>query len=350
MNISWIHAIHGFKTALAAVLAYLVTVGFDLELGYWAVISTVIVMQVYVADSVALCLYRFSGTLVGALMGTVVLMVIPDSPMAVGAALFVTIGFCSFLTFHKPRYRMAAITVVILVMTGMHADNTILFGLSRVFEILIGILSAFLVSVLVFPRTRAGALTQRLESQSKVCSEKCVFLVDAFIRHQENVADTLVDDLVKEVWDNHELLLKIRQHEALIFHGKLRGDHSQKVWILNRFAEHLRNMVRALNAMEGGGHDILLSKELGALARESGRFLILLVKGQNPCPKNLESRITVLDSKLTGLREKGLIRRFDSKRLVQVFSFYSSLLYLAEDLVSGAKNFNNGPDPFKAPK
>ncbi|WP_022665788.1 FUSC family protein [Desulfospira joergensenii] len=338
MNFSPTHAIHGFKTAFAAVLAYTITSFFHLELGHWAVISTVIVMQIYVADSVALCLYRFSGTILGALIGTLVILIIPETPLFMGIALFFTIGFCSFLTCYKPRYRMAAITAVILIMTGVHAENIVLFGLSRVFEISIGILSAFLVSVLIFPRRGVDVLMEKLESQSKACSEKCRILVDAFTAGQKNVEETLVDELVKDVWGNHELLQKVNQHEALIYHKNVNTDLSDKVSIMSRSAEHLRNMVRTLNVLDGNGYDIILSKELKDLAEESGKTLELLMKNQPlPAVIPLEDRVKALDTGLLNLREKGLIRRFDSKRLVQVFSFYSSLLYFAEDILAKAK-------------
>jgi len=60
---------HGLKTGIAAVLAYGLACLFHLKYGYWAALSAVIVMQVYVADSVQMCLYRFSGTAVGAVIG-----------------------------------------------------------------------------------------------------------------------------------------------------------------------------------------------------------------------------------------------------------------------------------------
>lgn len=155
MSILSIHINHGLKTASAAVLAYAVTAALDLEFGYWAVISAVIVMQVYVADSVEMCLYRLSGTVIGAFLGVLVILVIPQSPFFIGVALFLSIGICSFLTRYKKRYRMAAIPVVIVVMTGLQTQDAWLFGMARVLEIGIGILCAFAVSVLVFPQRKA---------------------------------------------------------------------------------------------------------------------------------------------------------------------------------------------------
>ena len=133
-----------------------------------------------------MCLYRLSGTVSGALIGVAVLAVTPGSPFFIGLALFITIGICSFLTRYKPRYKMAAITVVIVVMTGAHADNIINFGLSRVSEICIGILCAFAVSVFIFPRRKIDVLKSRLILQAKACSEKCSVLVKAFIVDPEN--------------------------------------------------------------------------------------------------------------------------------------------------------------------
>ncbi|WP_300460787.1 FUSC family protein [Desulfobacula sp.] len=338
MNISSTHVIHGLKTALAAVLAYATTMLLNLEFGHWAVISTVIVMQIYVADSIEMCLYRLSGTTVGAILGVLVLFVTPPNSIFIGVALFMTIGICSFLTRYKTRYRMAAITVVIIVMTGIDVENIFIFGLFRVFEIAIGILCAFVISVLVFPKRRVDVLMERLESQSLECTKKCCVLVDAFISKQQNVEGTLVDDLVRDVWENHSLLQKINQHEAMIYRKKLNIKFSDKVSLMNRSVEHLRNMVRTLNSLDDDGYDIIMSPELKKLAEESGKTLSATMKNEFLVTTNkLENMVTDLDIKLLNIRKEGLIRRFDSKKLIQVFSFYSSLQYFAEDILAGAK-------------
>jgi uncharacterized membrane protein YgaE (UPF0421/DUF939 family) len=338
MNISSTHVIHGLKTAFAAVLTYAITTFLNLEFGYWAVISAVIVMQVYVADSVEMCLYRLSGTAAGALLGVLVILVIPKTEFFIGIALFVTIGICSFLTRYKTRYRMAAITVGIILLTGIDAENIFMFGLSRVFEIFIGILCAFAISVFIFPQRRVDVLMDKLETQSKECSEKCCILVNAFISRQQNVEETLVDELVRDVWDNHAVLQKIRQHEALIYHKKFNRAFPGKVALMSHSVEHLRNMVRTLNSLEGNGYDIIMSLELEKLAEESGKTLVRLMKNEPlPMKNNLEDMVTDLDIKLLNIRKEGLIRRFDLTRLIQVFSFYSSLLYFAEDILAGTR-------------
>jgi uncharacterized membrane protein YgaE (UPF0421/DUF939 family) len=339
LSISSTHIIHGFKTALAAVLAYAATIVLNLEFGHWAVITAIIVMQVYVADSVEMCLYRFSGTLIGAVLGVVVILFIPKTSFFVGLALFVIIGICAFLTRYKTRYRLAAITTTIIFMTGLHAPNIFVFGTYRVIEICIGIFCAFGVSVLIFPKRSLDVLRQQLESQALICSDKCSLLVNAFIARQKNVEETLVDDLLKDVWGNHALLEKISRHEALMYKKKFNENFLIKVTVMSRSAEHLRNMVRALNSLEEDGCEIIMSPELKKLAKESGKALVMLMKNEMS-PGNeadLEAVVGTLEEKLLKVRREGLIRRFDSKRLIQVFSFYSSLLYFAEDILSGIK-------------
>lgn len=338
MTIRSTHVIHGLKTGLAAVLSYSIITFLNLELGHWAVISSVIVMQIYVADSVEMCLNRFTGTLLGAALAVLVILVLPKNNAFIGMALFAATGLCSFLTHFKTRYRMAGITVVIVVMTGMDAENIFMFGMSRVFEICIGILCAFAVSVLIFPKRRVDHLYEKLHLQSKECAQKCCMLVDAFVSKQQNVSEALVDELVKDVWENHAVLQKIHQNEAVIYHKKYNKNFSNKVSLLNRSVEHLRNMVRALNSLDGEGYDIILSQEMQKIAKESGTTLIEVMK-KDPVLRidNLEKMLDHLDEKLLSLRKEGLIRRFDSKRLIQVFSFYSSLQYFAQDILAGAK-------------
>ena len=335
-KISSTHLAHGFKTAFAAVLAYAITWFLNFKFGYWAVISAVIVMQVYVADSVEMCLYRFSGTLIGACLGVFAILVIPKTPFFIGAALFVTIGLCSFLTRYKTRYRMAAITVVIVIMTGLHSHNIIFVGLSRVFEICIGILCAFFVSILIFPKRKLDVLRENLKMQAEQCAEKCCLLVKAFTEKQRNINDALMDDLVKNVWDNHALLEKIRRNESIIYRKKFNENFPVKISVINRCVEHLRNMIRALNFIDTPGYEIIMSKELEDLAEKSGKALMMLMRNDILSAGNdLESMMKSIDIKLLNIRKEGLTRRFDTKKLVQVFSFYSSMIYFAEDILAG---------------
>ena len=340
MKPSTVHMIHGFKTALAAIIAYTVTAIFNLEFGYWAVISTVIVMQVYVADSIEICLYRLSGTLIGAALGVCVMLIVPPTPIWIGAALFVTIALCAFLTRYKTRYRMAAITVVIIIMTGFAEPNILIFGISRVIEIGLGIVCAFAVSVLVFPRRKADVLRLRLSDQARDCNDLGLILVKAFIQKQAHVDETPVDNLVNEVKENQSFFLNVHRHEARLY--KLGENFQARVFLMGRTVENLRTMTRILNGLDGLGHDIIMAGELEEIAVTAGQTLKDLNTGKCIADtQKLSHLIQNLDKRLNDIRKEGLTTRFDIKRLVQVFSFYNSLKYYAEDILAGRGQEND---------
>ncbi len=336
MKPSSIHLIHGFKTALATVACYGVTQVFNLEFGYWAVISTVIVMQVYVADSIDMCLYRLSGTLIGAALGAGVMLLVPHTPVWMGVALFVTTGSCAFLTLYKTRYRMAAITAVIIILTGVANEHIIGFTLFRVLEIGIGIICAFLVSVMVFPRRRIDALTSRLLSQAEKCSQLGQDLVQAFVEKQQHIDESLVKALVAESRENQAFLVNIHRHEVRLYH--LDGGFQTGVFLMTRTVENLRNMARILNSLEPEGHHIIMAQEMAQIAKRAGQVLVALnVEPGAADTQKLADAIDQMDHRLFDIRKEGLTARFDLKRLLQVMSFYNSLKYYAQDILEAAR-------------
>jgi hypothetical protein len=134
--------------------------------------------------------------------------------------------------------------------------------------------------------------------------------VDAFISKQQNVKETFVDELVRDVWENHSLLQKINQHKAIIYRKKFNKNFLDRVSLMNRSVEHLRNMVRTLNSLNDDGYDIIMSLELKKLAEESGKTLSTIMRNESLSATNhLESMVIDLDKKLSNIREEGLIQK-----------------------------------------
>ncbi len=337
------HWLHGIKTAIAAGLCYGITTFYGLEYGYWAVISTVIVMQVYVADSIRMCIYRLSGTIIGALMGIGSLLYFPDTMLGRLFAVLLPVGICSFMTHYNPRYRMAAITAVIVIMTGFTAPDKVGFGFDRIIEIAIGICCAFVVSVLILPVRVVDVLKENIRNQARECCEKYDILTQAFLNGQKPVDETLLEDLTRKVWKNHELFQSIKQHEALIYHKKFSKNMKMIISTMDKVVEHLRTMARTLNVTEEAGFEIIMEKELIVLATESKAALLALVENQgSPGPgltgtDQLSLAIAATEDRLHTLRSQGVTTRFDLHKLEQFYSFYHSMHYLAEDLVAAAE-------------
>ncbi len=329
-----VHWIHGIKTALATGLCLGITTLYNLDYGYWAVITTVIVMQVYVADSIQMCLYRFSGTIIGALLGIASILIFPDTLPCHFPAVMIPVGILSFMTHYNTRYRMAAITAVIIIMTGFSMPHQVSFGFFRIVEIAIGLFCAFVVSVLVFPVRLVDLLNENLRQQALECCEKYDILVAAFLNGQTPVDRDLLAPLGRKVWKNHELFENIRHHEALIYHKKFSKNLKTIVATMDTVIEHLKTMARSLNVTKATGFDILMKNELRGLAQASKQALTAMVENApDHGIQALANAIERTENRLHELRSRGVTTRFDLHKLVQVYSFYHSMHCLAQDLM-----------------
>jgi uncharacterized membrane protein YccC len=134
---------------------------------YWAVLSSVIVIQGSVGGSVRAGLYRLAGTVGGAFWGAVVAGLLPhNNPRALAIALLVAVAPLSVVTAFRIDYRVAPITAIIVLMgAALQQAAPFSAALERVFEITLGSAVAVVVALFLFP-ARAHALFARSVSEA----------------------------------------------------------------------------------------------------------------------------------------------------------------------------------------
>ncbi|SDB05626.1 Fusaric acid resistance protein family protein [Desulfonatronum thiosulfatophilum] len=332
------HLRHGLKTGLAAVLAYAVVFVFDLEYGFWGVLSAVIVMQINVADSVQMCWYRLTGTVMGALIGIAAILAFPEPGWQTALGLFLSVGFCAYMTRYNPRYLMAAITVVIIVVAGSEEEQRVLFGLYRILEIGIGVSSAFLVTVLVWPRRAGTTLREQLRSHFAEAAHCHDTLVEAFLSRQTTVNRDLLDNISAKSLQSRELLNKAIRHERLLS-SEDTATLSQKVTALENCVEQMRSMQNVLNNFEEGeGYDIIMAQEVRSLARVIREVMVSIGEGREAVLNDLADAVRRFDLRLEELRSAGVTKRFNLHKLLQVFSFLHALEHTAKGLLKMRKS------------
>jgi len=306
-------------TGLAALLSYLVTEWLHLDFGYWAPITAVIVMQTSVAESIEMSLYRTVGTMIGALMGVVSILALPDTFEGNGAGLFITTGLCAFLTRWDARYRMAAITVTIVILASVGQPDRMHFGLFRVLEILVGVVAG-------------EALRADLARQLQTAAERVGVLVEAFLAEQQTLPEDMFDGVAGTLKSNHDRLRKARRHESFLH----RDDHEHLealVMATDHAASHLQAMLHSLNGCRGEGYTIIMAKELRDLAAAASEGLRWLAAPDAATPPPaLRGVIDAAEARLAALREDGATRRFYLGKLMQFYAFYHALRRLAEDV------------------
>ncbi len=326
------HLIHGFKTGLAAVLAYVATDFFQLKFGYWAALSAVIVMQVNVADSIRMCWYRLSGTAVGAAMGVLTILVFPQTPGMTLLSLFLSVAFCAYMTKYNDRYRMAAITVSIIVLASLGQPERVSFALFRFLEIGIGVACAFLVSIAIWPMRGGTALRARLRDHFSACAAMYGELIDCFLSMQSHLSPHKMDPLHDAITGDRKLCRNVLHHERFFFRENA-GLLELKILTLEKCSGHLQAMLHALNDDNGSGYSIIMETELRALAHATMEAMQAVAEECTPDTAALENVLAQAEKRLTQLRNDGATRRFYLQKLIQFFTFYHGAHSMSKDVL-----------------
>ena len=149
---------HAARTAVAAVVSYLIARLFHLPEAYWAPIATLIVMQSTVGASLPIALQRFAGTAIGATIGAMTVVLLGGSFWAFGLAVLFAGLLCAVLRVDRSAYRYAGITLAI-VMLIPRSRSVSLIALHRFFEVSLGIAIGLILSA-VWPERERQTLSQ----------------------------------------------------------------------------------------------------------------------------------------------------------------------------------------------
>lgn len=326
------HVRHGVKVGVASVLAYVLSSLVGLPYAYWAVITTVIVMQMHVADSIRMSVYRFTGTALGAGFGIVLILLLPPEPPYTQIGIFIGSGVCAYLTRYNARFRMAAITLSIVFLTSLGEEARIQFTLFRVAEIGVGVLCAFIVSVGLWPNRTGERLRLRLKAQYDQAVEHYALIMNSFLARQERVDPDLLFDLERAVRQDVDMFHKVYATERRLFRDDVEL-LSLQVMTLRSTLERMQALLSLLNDVEGDGFDIIMAPELNALCAATTSALWALGRGIPHDSHALAAAVVKADKRFRELRTQRVTSRFDSRRLFQVLGFINGAQLLGEYLL-----------------
>ncbi|WP_027366978.1 FUSC family protein [Desulfocurvibacter africanus] len=326
----------GFKVGLASLLTYASALALGLPSSYIGVVTAVIVLQAYVADSLQMAAYRMSGTLVGALISVLVLAVNPGGDVYTGLFLFVALAFCGFLTSYAPQFRMAAITVSIVFLMGVHSEDWRIVAIDRVVEIALGIACAVLVSLTVWPQRASALLRETLGRYFRDAALRVAAMTSHFLETQraESVSDAGGLDA---------LLAKSRDvaTKAIVQESRIYPRAYQHVLGLMTTAERIHGglhaMANALAAESGEPASFIMEPEMRELAASIEAALLSLADTawSEHTSQRIEAVRGALDraeARLQELRSLGTTRRFELAKLSQFYAFYHALRRVGEAL------------------
>jgi uncharacterized membrane protein YgaE (UPF0421/DUF939 family) len=141
-------------TGLAGVVSLYVARFFRLPQGYWAAISSFIVLQSNVAGTLSAARGRLIGTAIGAVIGAVFVRYGGVQPWWLGLAVVLTVLLCQGLGL-EDSYRLACVTFAIVMLISSAHSAWVTAGY-RFLEVALGIVIAVVVAAILEHKEKLG--------------------------------------------------------------------------------------------------------------------------------------------------------------------------------------------------
>lgn len=146
----------GVRFATACLLGFIFYHAFDLQFGYWAVVTISAVMQPFIKITTQKAWLRLFGTLVGVVIGFLAALLIKEIPHSLWAIFFISMFISGTLIFFNRKYSYLGIVcgiTIIIIITTYNQYPELLYNVSiiRTIDVIVGILIAWLCSVWIFP-------------------------------------------------------------------------------------------------------------------------------------------------------------------------------------------------------
>jgi len=131
-------------TGIAGALSLYAARFLKLPQGYWAAISSFIVLQSNVAATLSAARGRMIGTAIGAVIGAIFVRYVGSHPLWLGLAVVLTVLLCQGLGL-EDSYRLACVTVAIVMIVNSANSAWVTAG-DRFLEVSLGIIVALVVA------------------------------------------------------------------------------------------------------------------------------------------------------------------------------------------------------------
>ena len=158
---------------VAAMLALFISLALGFERPFWAMATVYIVSQPLAGTVRSKAVYRFGGTVIGAIATVFIVPPLSNAPVLLTLALALWVCACQFLSLldRTPRsylFMLAGYTAAIIGFPSVdRPDQVFTVAVLRAQEIGVGVMCATLVHTIVFPRGVAGVLRGRLDDVSR---------------------------------------------------------------------------------------------------------------------------------------------------------------------------------------
>jgi len=132
---------------MAAIVSLIVARFFRLPEAYWAPITTLVITQSSLRETLSVSWQRFVGTALGAIIGAVVASYVGANLLVFGGCVFILGIFCGLVHSDRTAYRFGGVTLAIVLLVP-RTNSAWHMALHRFTEVSIGIAVALLLTLL----------------------------------------------------------------------------------------------------------------------------------------------------------------------------------------------------------
>src|SRR5215469_5146093 len=161
--------LNSLRASLALAAAVLVADVSGVQHGFWVVLGTLSVLRTNAVSTESTALRALGGTVIGFVIGALLMLGIGTSTAALWAALPIAIAVAAYAPGTLPfTFGQAAFTVVIVVLFNLLVPVGWTVGLLRIQDVAIGCLVSLVVGVLFWPRGAASVVGDDLADAFRV--------------------------------------------------------------------------------------------------------------------------------------------------------------------------------------
>ncbi len=306
--------------------------------GLWAVLTAVVVTQMSIGGSLQATTEYVVGTLGGAIYASAIAVLVPHTTMpALTAALALSIAPLALLAALNPKFRVAPFTaVIVLFVSSEFRQSPIESAIYRVLEVLLGGVSAILVSVLILPE-RAHA--RALEAASRILermAEVLPALLAGFTRELD--ADTIArpqNELGAAITGFQAIAAEVKSERLTSLVPE--PDHAS----LSRTLLRLRHDLVIIGRAAAAPLPDPFAKRLAPLIKRLGESIgddlrasaaALVSRRPPPSLEAVDAAFTAYTQEFAALRKEGFTRTLDAQEVERVFALGFALEQLHRDL------------------
>jgi len=331
---------YGIKLGLAGCLALYCGEILRLEHPNWAVLTALVMMNSHYVGSVTLkAILRVVGTIGGALLGIWLVGDYTSTPVIFLTVIFFVVAFTSYKFGQFPAsqlpygYFLVGLTMISVATYGVAApDQVWQTGLNRTLEIIVGAMSALLVTTVVWPRYAREEFLEAGRDALETASELVSINTEAYL-HGTKVQEERIHEAFGQHMSVLNNLLRAGSRESTVFQAQLSNYNAFLVSLTDLFHSALDLGRRRQEELPLLGK---VRNELESLATAISEEFDILAgphrRGEKLRLSRLNETFAAFEAKVKEMRDQGLFHTMPLETVIPFLGHFAALRSIRDDL------------------